>query len=35
MQADPSIGLIVLTLIPAPFLLPFVLIGAGVAFGIG
>ncbi len=34
MEADPTIGLIILTLVPAPFLLPFILIGAGFAFGI-
>ena len=34
MQADPTIGLIILSLVPAPFLLPFVFFGAGLAFGL-
>jgi len=34
MQADPTIGLIILTLVPAPLLVPFILISAGFAFGI-
>ncbi len=35
MEADPTIGLIFLTLVPAPFLVPFMVIGAGFVFGIG
>jgi hypothetical protein len=35
MEADPNIGLIFLTLVPAPFLVPFVVIGASYVFGIG
>jgi len=34
MEADPTIGLIFLTLVPAPFLVPVILIGAGFVFGI-
>ncbi len=35
MQADPTIGLMILTLVPTPLLLPVLVIGAGVAFGVG
>ncbi len=35
MEADPNIGLMVLTFVPAPFLAPFFVIGARYVFGIG
>ena len=35
MEADPTIGIMILTLVPTPLLLPIVVIGAGFAFGIG
>ena len=33
MEADPTIGLIFLTLVPAPLLVPAIMIGAGFFFG--